>query len=558
MTTRKAVAGAIEQPVPESWPVHDRRAVTVAVPAQRFPPSRPLSRAAAALGVDARAPEAARRAGASARAQSLRLHRRRIAARRARRRRGDARRCVEEGDRLGQGEPGGLEARRRADPLDPRRRAQVRRARGPPRPHAITSSWSIRRSSAAGPTARSGTCSAICRALLRDCAELLAPGPRSASILTAYAIRASALMLDQLCREMLGGRGRPLRERRTRHPRAGRRPRRCRRPSSRAGAAMTSRSDRGAAAASRVITSLQNDRVKLIRSLEMRKARRDTGLFVAEGASVLMTARDERVAAAHPRLRRRKRATARHTAASSTGRCVQAPKCLEVSQRGARQARRQGQPADLLGVFEQRWADAAGRRSRLRDRRCGWRSRRSAIPATSAPSSAPPTRSARAASSSLATAAIPIQREAVRATHGLDLRRADRAHVERAAFVDWAAGWPGDVVGTHLDAHATISATALIARPTLLVMGREGPGLSDEVAAACTRLVKIPMAGKPRLAQPRRRDGADALRDQAVGVEAHISLSAWNGERVTPEACFQHDVRGGTCANVCVCGRPSS
>jgi len=34
----------------------------------------------------------------------------------------------------------------------------------------------------------------------------------------------------------------------------------------------------------RAITSLQNERVKLIRSLAMRKARRETGLFVAEGA----------------------------------------------------------------------------------------------------------------------------------------------------------------------------------------------------------------------------------------------------------------------------------
>src|SRR5512138_1198948 len=42
----------------------------------------------------------------------------------------------------------------------------------------------------------------------------------------------------------------------------------------------------------RAITSLQNERVKLIRSLEMRKVRRETGLFVAEGASVLAMARD--------------------------------------------------------------------------------------------------------------------------------------------------------------------------------------------------------------------------------------------------------------------------
>ena len=41
------------------------------------------------------------------------------------------------------------------------------------------------------------------------------------------------------------------------------------------------------AARTRTITSLQNERVKMIRSLHMRKARRDSGLFVAEGASPL-------------------------------------------------------------------------------------------------------------------------------------------------------------------------------------------------------------------------------------------------------------------------------
>src|SRR5262245_37561482 len=53
-----------------------------------------------------------------------------------------------------------------------------------------------------------------------------------------------------------------------------------------------SRSHSGAARpGTRAITSLQNERVKLIRSLAMRKARRETGLFVAEGASLLLTAR---------------------------------------------------------------------------------------------------------------------------------------------------------------------------------------------------------------------------------------------------------------------------
>ena len=42
--------------------------------------------------------------------------------------------------------------------------------------------------------------------MLRNCAALLS-GPRSALVLTAYAIRASALMLDQLCREALAEKG---------------------------------------------------------------------------------------------------------------------------------------------------------------------------------------------------------------------------------------------------------------------------------------------------------------------------------------------------------------
>lgn len=41
--------------------------------------------------------------------------------------------------------------------------------------------------------------------LMKDCAQLLAPG--ASMILTVYAIRASALAFDQLCREVLAGKG---------------------------------------------------------------------------------------------------------------------------------------------------------------------------------------------------------------------------------------------------------------------------------------------------------------------------------------------------------------
>ena len=63
------------------------------------------------------------------------------------------------------------------------------------------------------------------------------------------------------------------------------------------------------------------------------------------------------------------------------------------------------------------------------------------------------------------------------------------------AFLSWRAGWRGDVVGTTLAAHEDFRSVRYRA-PALLVMGSEGPGLSEPVAKACTRLVKIPMAGR--------------------------------------------------------------
>ena len=67
--------------------------------------------------------------------------------------------------------------------------------------------------------------------------------------------------------------------------------------------------------------------------------------------------------------------------------------------------------------------------------------------------------------------------------------------IERPAFLDLAKAWPGEVIGTHLDARDDFR-TSDYGGPQLIVMGSEGPGLSSGAAAVCTKLVKIPMAGK--------------------------------------------------------------
>ena len=107
-------------------------------------------------------------------------------------------------------------------------------------------------------------------------------------------------------------------------------------------------------AGTRAITSLQNERVKLIRSLEMRKVRRETGLFVAEGASVLVMARD---AGWKPRM------LVFLAGSATTG--VQhellgwaeaaGAECLEVSEAVLGKLAAKDNPQTMLGVFEQRW-----------------------------------------------------------------------------------------------------------------------------------------------------------------------------------------------------------
>jgi TrmH family RNA methyltransferase len=83
--------------------------------------------------------------------------------------------------------------------------------------------------------------------------------------------------------------------------------------------------------------------------------------------------------------------------------------------------------------------------------------------------------------------------ETIRATVGAFARqkiiRATRAEAA-AALKDWR----GRAVGTHLRTEADYRAGDY-GLPLLLVMGSEQNGLTDELAAACTQLVKIPMPG---------------------------------------------------------------
>ena len=260
----------------------------------------------------------------------------------------------------------------------------------------------------------------------------------------------------------------------------------------------------------RAITSLQNERVKLIRSLEMRKVRRETGLFVAEGASVLVTARD---AGWVPRMLVFLAGSAQagvHARAAATGRRRPAP-----------------------SAWRCRRPCSASSPPRTTRRPC------SACSSSAGPASPTPRRVA-ADAVWLALEAVrdpgnlgtivrtvdavgaggvilvgncvdPYSREAVRASMG-SIFNVPLVRMAPERFVAWAAAWPGDVVGTQLAAREDFRAVRYRA-PTLLADGQRGAG---PVARAGGRLLaprQDPDGRPPRLAQPRRRHRADALRD---------------------------------------------
>lgn len=244
--------------------------------------------------------------------------------------------------------------------------------------------------------------------------------------------------------------------------------------------------------AARAITSLQNERVKLIRSLEMRKVRRETGLFVAEGASVLMAAQEAGWA---PRIFVFLAGSAQSGVAKQLLEWATraGAECLEVSEAVLAKLAAKDNPQTLLAVFEQRWQAEPQPAALAPD--ALWL----ALEAIRDPGNLGTIiRTSDAVGAGgiglIGHCVDPYSREAVRASMG-SIFNVPLVRMAPERFVAWAKSWPGDLVGTHLSARDDFR-TSAYRSPTLLVMGSEGPGLSPELAAACSKLVKIPMVGR--------------------------------------------------------------
>jgi RNA methyltransferase, TrmH family len=88
----------------------------------------------------------------------------------------------------------------------------------------------------------------------------------------------------------------------------------------------------------------------------------------------------------------------------------------------------------------------------------------------------------------------PFAVEAVRATMG-SLFHVPLARMGKDEFKRLAKKWPGTVAATHLKGSVDYR-TPDYSEPALLVMGNEQKGLEDDMAEACSTLIRIPQVGE--------------------------------------------------------------
>ena len=235
----------------------------------------------------------------------------------------------------------------------------------------------------------------------------------------------------------------------------------------------------------KTVTSLTNDTVKQVRALHLRKAREESGLFLAEGLKIVTEAVDlgfapailmyAGKAAGHPAL---ERAAAR------------AREVIEVTPAILEKISRRENPQTVLGVFEQRFTplEEMPRDGVL-----------VALEQVRDPGNLGTIlRTCDAAGVGglilIGETCDPYSVEAVRATMG-SIFAVRIARASAGELLAWRAGWPGSVVGTLLTATTDFRA-ADYRRPALILLGNEQAGLTPDLAAACDVNVKIPMRGR--------------------------------------------------------------
>ena len=241
----------------------------------------------------------------------------------------------------------------------------------------------------------------------------------------------------------------------------------------------------------RLVTSLTNPTVKAVRALHLRKAREESGLFLAEGLKIVAEAvelgRAPAILLYGPQAREHPVLQGAVQAAEAAGGEV-----IEVNAAILEKVSRRDNPQMVIGVFPQ--AFTALDQIEPASAPC-W----VALEQVRDPGNLGTiVRTADAAGCGgvilVGDCCDPYSLEAVRASMG-SIFAVKIARAGAADFLAWRQTWPGPVVGTLLTATVDYRAVHW-RRPSLILMGAEQSGLTPAMAAACDVAVKIPMRGR--------------------------------------------------------------
>jgi TrmH family RNA methyltransferase len=262
----------------------------------------------------------------------------------------------------------------------------------------------------------------------------------------------------------------------------------------------------------RQVTAFSNTTVKRLRSLRDKKARREEGLFLAEGLRILTEARDsERL----PEILAFSAEGARHPLAAEIITATEAAggEAIETTPDILSKMSGKNNPQMLLGAFRQ--PDASLERID-RSRSPLWICAQ-ALRDPGNIGTILRTGDAVGAGGLILIdeCADPFSVEAVRASMGAVFTQGIAA-ARWPEFMKWLRSGDGQLVGTSLKASQDYL-EASYAKPCFLLIGNEQQGLPANYEAECDLLVKIPMAGR-----------ADSLNAAiAAGVMAFAIRASW-------------------------------
>ena len=240
------------------------------------------------------------------------------------------------------------------------------------------------------------------------------------------------------------------------------------------------------------VTSLANPIVKDIKALMNKKAREETGAFIAEGLKLVIDAIElgwvirtliyAKAAKGKPLVEK----IAAKTVAS--GGLV-----LEVSEKVMSSIVRRDNPQMVAGVFEQRWKPLSAIRPQQGETYV-------ALDRVRDPGNLGTIiRTADAAGASgvilVGDCTDPFAVETVRATMG-SVFALPVCQASVSDFLAWRKGADVQIVATHLAGSVDYRTVDYKKKPTVLLMGNEQSGLPEELASKADQRVRIPQQGR--------------------------------------------------------------